>query len=117
MKPDQLWGDQQLSRCPQNGFEVLEMQQIDIEELTGRWSPSQPTDAPPERAVTSNKSSKDLVARFKKRQRAAGLVEITVWVPKAAAADIRPLSQRLCTDIDLGIGPIRRIFTGKLERL
>jgi len=93
------------------------MQQIDIEELTGGWSPAQPTNATPKRAVTSNKSSKDRVARFKKRQRAAGLVEVTVWVPKAAAADIRQLSQRLCADTDLGIGPVRRISTGKIERL
>lgn len=93
------------------------MQQIDIEELTGGWSPAQPTNTTPERAVTSNKSSKDRVARFKKRQRAAGLVEVTVWMPKAAAADLRQLSQRLCADTDLGIGPVRRISTGKLERL
>jgi hypothetical protein len=89
--------------------------QIDLEELTSGLPPSPVTASAA--AVTSNKSSKDRVARFKERKRAGGLVEVTVWVPKAAAADIRQLSQCLCTDIDLGVGPVRCISTGKLERL
>jgi len=93
------------------------MHQIDIEELTGGWRPSVSVQAAPGKSVTGNKSSKNRVARFKQRKRAEGMVEVTVWVPKAAAADLRQLSQRLCSDTDLGIGPVRRISTGKLERL
>jgi hypothetical protein len=47
-------------------------------------------------------------ADFKKRQREAGLVQLTLWVPAETATDMRQLAARLVVDRDLMPGPPRR---------
>jgi hypothetical protein len=47
-------------------------------------------------------------AEFKRRQREAGLVQLTLWVPAETASDMRQLAVRLVADRDLMPGPPRR---------
>lgn len=52
---------------------------------------------------------------FRKRMEAEGYVQVTGWVPRDQAADVRDVMKRLCEG-DLEIGPLRSYSTGKLVK-
>lgn len=54
---------------------------------------------------------------WRARQQAAGLVPVTVLVPKDAEGDIRQLAARLVDDRELVVGPPRRRGSGWFARL
>jgi hypothetical protein len=55
--------------------------------------------------------------RRRARLRAEGVTEITVTVPQVEAGSVTALAARLLDDRDLTVGPLRRISTGRLERV
>lgn len=56
-------------------------------------------------------------AAYRSRMRDRGLVAVTVWVPAASAAEVQQLADRLAADSDLTVGPLRRLSTGRLEKI
>lgn len=54
---------------------------------------------------------------FKQRMKAKGYARVGGWVLQAAAGDVQHLIDRLNQDPDLSVGPVRRLSTGKLEKL
>lgn len=68
--------------------------------------------------VTSNGGgSAARQAALRDRKRKAGLVPATVWIPAAERPALIQLAERLAADPDLTCGPLRRISTGRLERV
>lgn len=47
----------------------------------------------------------------------AGLVPLTVYVPRDQQAAVYNLANRLCDDRNLEVGPVRNVVTGKMERV
>jgi hypothetical protein len=52
--------------------------------------------------------------RWRERQLAKGIVTVTVDVPASAASDVRVLAEALRKNVDLVIGPLRNIRSGRL---
>lgn len=64
--------------------------------------------------VTSNAARQ---AAYRERLRSQGLETLTVKVPKVEAGSVRALCDRLCSDRDLTVGPLRRLSNGQLVRV
>lgn len=56
-------------------------------------------------------------AALRARQVAAGLVQVTIVVPAAAAADMQTLAARMRAEPDLTIGPLVNRRTGRYATL
>lgn len=54
---------------------------------------------------------------YRERREAEGLVQVSAWVPAAAAPDFYVIAERLRKDRDLGFGPLRHVPTGRLRKL
>lgn len=55
--------------------------------------------------------------RRRARLASSGITEITVTIPQVEAGTLKALAARLLDDRDLTVGPLRRISTGRLERV
>lgn len=63
-------------------------------------------------AVTSDGRAK----RFRRNREAEGLIQVSAWIPAAAAPDFYIIAESLRRDRELGFGPVRHIPTGRLRR-
>jgi len=90
------------------------MHQIDLEDLTGGPERGKgPASAPGKKGMTN----RERAARHRDKMKGAGLVQVNLWLPPEIAADFQQAAGRIRQDPDLTMGPLRRISTGKLERL
>lgn len=60
---------------------------------------------------------RERVQRFRAKRRGTGMAHVEGWVPALVAPEVRRLIERLAEDHDLTVGPVRRLSTGKVEKL
>lgn len=68
-----------------------------------------------ERPVISDGLSR--AERYRRRQEADGLVQVSAWLPSSAVADFYVLASRLRDDRELGFGPLRHVASGRLRKV
>lgn len=65
-------------------------------------------------AVTSDASTRQ--ESYREKQLAAGLVQVSAWIPAHAASGFYIAAERLRSNRDLEFGPLRSMRSGKLTK-